>query len=81
MEVELLKIPWKTFEEEMPNTTDWIWVVFPKGNFLQAQKTILMQNCWGGGYSFYHAIHRYVKSCPKWKWCYEKDIHSRGQSV
>lgn len=81
MNVELVSIPWKTFEEEMPNTTDWIWVIFPKGNFLQAQRTILFKNCWGDGYSFYHGIHRYVKACLKWRWCYEKDIKFGGQCV
>ena len=84
MQVETLEIPWKTFDEALPDRNVWIYVTPHNGGFLEADHTTLMPNINNredtikDGYHFHHnRVPRYLKSCMSWKWCYEKDIISK----
>lgn len=84
MEIESLKVTWKTFAEELPKRNEWIWVTAPKDGFFDASKTTLMANYNNkeetipDGYNFHYErqIH-YLKSSMNWKWCYASDIISK----
>lgn len=88
MEVESLKVTWKTFAEELPRRNAWIWVTGPKDGFLDASKTTLMANYNNkdemipDGYNFHYERQiRYLKSSMNWKWCYVSDIISKLMKV
>lgn len=83
MQVESLKVTWKTFAEELPKRNVWIWVTAPKDGFFDASKTTLMPNYNNkeetipDGYNFHHERQiRYLKSSMNWKWCYVSDVIS-----
>lgn len=88
MEVESLKVTWKTFAEELPKRNEWIWVTAPKDGFFDASKTTLMANYNNkeetipDGYNFHYERHiRYLKNSMNWKWCYVSDIISKLMKV
>lgn len=83
MQVETLEIPWKTFDEALPDRNVWIYVTPHNGGFLEADHTTLMPNLNNreetikDGYHFHHnRVPRYLKSSMNWKWCYVSDIKS-----
>lgn len=88
MQVETLEIPWKTFDEALPDRNVWIYVTPHNGGFLDADHTTLMPNINNreetikDGYHFHHnRVLRYLKSSMNWKWCYVSDIKSQLMKV
>ena len=87
MEVELVKIPWKTFKEEMPKENEALIVCSPKGSISDAEYlAVISQDYLEDTYSFYYKKYRCMvwKNCHgeikvnkkilDWKWCYRKDV-------